>query len=340
MEAIQVPDPLPATVIRPRPLVITVMGRSLAECTPGSRTAAAWQWALTGQGPSPISGTPATGSPPAGAEITAEARHGTDASPPGCGWPPWRDASDPDPDRQQARRVLRWLTGAADAIPLLDPARGRLTGARFHFARTDEEIRRVRGCAVHGLAEHGDLPQAMSAWRAEQPWKWPASWMNAAWLRGTIAYIDWILGETHVAPLSGQHVLLDPDATLASPEPPYAQADLIAMRGVGCGAASIEEELMTYLDAVIMQGHEGQPQAEPERYPPPQWGEAVQQAHDWVTGEDSKPPADHHGCGGYHPCPGDIRCSCELAGYCLRGQCPACADHMCNAGWPLAGLTH
>ena len=76
------------------------------------------------------------------------------------------------------------------------------------------------------------------------------------------------------------------------------------MRGVGCGIANIEEEMMVYLDAVIMQGHEGQPPAEPDRYPPPQWGEGVEQAHDWVTGEDAKPPADHHGCGGYHPCPG------------------------------------
>ncbi|HEX9624042.1 MAG TPA: hypothetical protein VF979_06665, partial [Streptosporangiaceae bacterium] len=222
-----------------------------------------------------------------------------------CGWPPWRYANDPDPDRQQARRVLRWLIGVADAIPLLDPGRGgRHVGARFHFAHTDHEIRQVRDRARHGLAERGDLPDNMPGWQAEQPWQWPAQWMNAAWLRGTVAYIDWVLGDTATSPLSGRHNPLDPVVALASPEPPYAQVDLIAMRGVGCGIANIEEEMMTYLDAVIMQGHEGQPPAEPSRYPPPQWGEGVEQAHDWVTGEDSKPPADHHGCGGYHPCPG------------------------------------
>lgn len=48
-------------------------------------------------------------------------------------------------ERAAARRVLRLLTSAADAIPLLDPGRGRYTGARFHFARSDEEIRTVRG---------------------------------------------------------------------------------------------------------------------------------------------------------------------------------------------------
>jgi hypothetical protein len=331
MDASDVPGTLPATVVRRRPLIVAIMAQSLAESGPGSRTAGAWRWVLTGQGLAPVSMMPGTGTPPTTAEISAEARHGADCTVPECGWPPWRYARDPDPDRQQARRVLRWLTGAADAIPLLDPARGRHVGARFHFARTDEEIRRVRDWARHGLAEHGDLPADMPSWRAERPWQWPASWMNAAWLRGTIAYFNWVLGDTQVSPLSRQPVPLDPVVTLARPEPPYAQADLISMRGVGCGVANIEEEMMASLDAIVMQGHEGQPPAEPSRYPPPQWGDGVQQAHDWVTGEDSKPPADHHGCGAYHACPGDLRCSCEEAGNCLGGQCAACVDRPCNA---------
>jgi hypothetical protein len=66
-------------------------------------------------------------------------------------------------------------------------------------------------------------------------------------------------------------------------------------------------------------------------YPPPQWCEAVEQAHDWATGEDGKPPADRHGCGDYVACPGD--CTCYDAGHCLRSQCPACADRICDAGW-------
>lgn len=97
--------------------------------------------------------------------------------------------------------------------------------------------------------------------------------MNAAWLRGAVAYLDWILGDTPVSPLSGQHMPLDPVATLAHPEPPYAQADLISMRGAGWGA--------------------------------------------------------------YHPCPGELRCSCEAVGYCLRGQCAACVDRTCNAARPI-----
>ena len=340
MDTNQIRGTLPATVARPRPLVVAVMAQSLKEQRPGSRTASAWRWVLTGLGPRPVSGAPGTGSPPGLHEIAAEARYGADTAPPECGWPPWRYRRDFDPDRQQARRVLRWLTGAADAIPLLDPARGRFVGARFHFARTDEEICRVRGWALHGLAEHGDLPDEMPTWRAQRPWQWPSSWMNAAWLRGAVRYLDWVLGDNPVSPLSGRQVRLDPVATLAHPEPHYAQVDLISMRGAGCGVANIEEEMMVYLDAVVTQGHEGQPPAEPSRYPPPQWGEAVEQAHDWVTGENNKPPADHHGCGAYHPCPGARRCSCEAVGYCLRGQCPACSDQTCNAAWTTIEATY
>src|ERR671936_2560301 len=189
MDTIQFPGPLPATVTRSRPLIEAVMAQSLREQGPHSRTAQAWQWALTGQGPSPVSWTPDIGTPPSTDDIAAEARH--DTTPQECGWPPWRYASDPDPDRQQARRVLRWLTGAADAIPLLDPGRGRYVGARFHFARTDEEIRTVRGWALHGLREHGDLPADIPAWQAGRPWQWPAEWMNAAWLRGAVSYLNW-----------------------------------------------------------------------------------------------------------------------------------------------------
>ena len=179
MDTIQIPDPLPPTVTRPRPLLEAVMAQSLREQGPGSRTASAWQWVLTRHGPSPVSRTPGTGIQPGPDDISAEARY--DTTPPECGWPPWKGARDRDPDRQQARRVLRWLTGAADAIPLLDPGRGRYVGARFHFARTDEEIRTVRGWALHGLREHGDLPADIPIWRAERPWQWPAQWMNAAW---------------------------------------------------------------------------------------------------------------------------------------------------------------
>ena len=103
--------------------------------------------------------------------IAAEA--GYDTEPPECDWPPWRHAFDPDPDRQQARRVLRCLTGTADAIRLLDPGRGRYVSARFHFARSGEEIRTVRGWARHGLREHGDLPDDMPLWQPNGPGNGP-----------------------------------------------------------------------------------------------------------------------------------------------------------------------
>ncbi|HEY3954612.1 MAG TPA: hypothetical protein VGM53_14660 [Streptosporangiaceae bacterium] len=327
MDSIQTPTTLPPTITRPRGLVDAVMSASLHEQGSASRTASAWRWALTGHGPSPVSDAPGNGQPPGGGAITAEAGHRANL---GRGYPPWRE--DGNPDRQQARRVLRWLTGAADAIPLLDPGRGRYVGARFHLARTDTQLRQVRYWAYTGLAEHGNLPEQIPRWKAERPWQWPAWWMNAAWLNGTIAYLDWILGDSDFAPLSGHSLLLDPVTTLARID----SRDLAAfqrMYGIQCGAPDIEDEISGYVSSVTMQGHEGQPTAEPDEKPPPQWGEGVEQAHDWATGEDAKPPADHHGCGDYHPCPDVLRCLCETAGHCLRGQCPACTDRICNAAW-------
>ncbi len=323
MGAIRIPDQLPATVARPRPLIEAVMAQSLREQGAGSRTAAAWRWVLTGHGPAPVSGKPGTGQPPQPDVINAEARHG---SPP-MSWPPWRNAFDRDADRQQARRVLRWLTGAADAIPLLDLDRGRYVGARLYFARTDDELRQVRGWAQHGIKQHGDLPPDIPRWKAEQPWQWPKSWFDAAWLRGAIAYLDWILGDTQLTPVSRQ------------PKPVASHLDpriVVGWRenyGVAAGRYDIDEEIHSYAQSGSWQGRQGNEPAKPSRYPPPQWCEAVEQAHNWATGEDSEPPADHHGCGAYYPCPGDRRCACEAAGHCLRGQCPACVNRICNAGW-------
>jgi len=320
MDAICLPGQLPATVTRPRPLVEAVMAQSLREQGPGSRTAAAWRWVLTGQGPAPVSGTPGAGRPPGPEEITAETRSDRSDE---CSWPPWRNAFDHDPDRQQARRVLRWLTGAADAIPLLDLDRGRYVGARLYFARTDDELRQVLGWAQIGLGKC-DLPATMDRWDAEHPWRWPSWWMNAAWLRGATAYLDWILGDTAVTPITRQHqpVISHPD--------PRVVPGFRANWGVGAGRYDIEDE--AYLAQLgAQQGRENSGPVRPDIYPPPQWCEAVRQAHDWVTGEDSKPPADRHGCGDYVACPGD--CTCYDAGYCLRDQCHACTGRICNAGW-------
>jgi len=320
-----IPAELPATITRPRPLIEAVMARSLREQGPDSRTATAWQWVLTGYGPAPVSDTPGTGNPPGLDEIAAEARSDPADE---CSWPPWRHAFDPDPDRQQARRVLRWLTGAADAIPLLDLDRGRYVGARLYFARTDDELRQVRGWARHGIAQHGDLPDSIPRWKAERPWQWPTSWFDAAWLRGTIAYLNWMLGDTQMAPVTRQPKPIAPGPH-SDPRVIVSQRE---MYGVAAGRYDIEEEV-THAKWGSMQGHEGEEPADPDRYPPPQWCEGVVQAHYWATGEDGEPPADHHGCGAYYPCPGDRRCYCEAAGHCLRGQCPACTDRICNAGW-------
>jgi hypothetical protein len=145
--------------------------------------------------------------------------------------------------------------------------------------------------------------------------------MNAAWLRRTVAYLDWILGDTPTSPLSRQHLPLDPVETLAHPEPDYAVADLIAMGGAGCGVANIEEEMMVYLDTIIMQGHEGQPSAEPGRYRRPSGGRrpaSPRLGNRRGQQASGRPPRLRW----LHPCPGERRCLREASGRCLGGPIP------------------
>jgi hypothetical protein len=123
VDTIQIPEPLPVIVTRSRQLIKAVAAQSLREQGSDSRTARAWRWVLTGQGLSPVSEAPGTDHPPDLDGIAAEARHDTD--PPECAWPPWRYNLDPVPDRRQARRVLRWLTGAADATSTRKAGCGR-----------------------------------------------------------------------------------------------------------------------------------------------------------------------------------------------------------------------
>ena len=108
---------------------------------------------------------------------------------------------------------------------------------------------------MHGIREHGDLP-AMSRWDAEHPWRWPSWWMNAAWLRGTIAYLDWILGDTPITPLNRHHNPLNREGVLPEPDPRITAITCDTF-GMGAGPRIIEQEITVHLSCVIMQGHEG-----------------------------------------------------------------------------------
>jgi hypothetical protein len=306
MNLLSVPDPLPAAVIRPRRQVKAVMQQSLREQGTSGRTAAAWQWALTGNVTSPVRRDQATGTPPDRARIAAEARYDPRDDPPGyrrMAGPLW--VSDRDTDRRFARLVLLWLAGSCDLVPLAAGDRGRYVGARLYFARTDEDIRQVRTAALDRILAD-PMPQPVSAMQAARPWTMTAGQMNTFYLNGTLMFLMWVTGDSQDGPLTSQP---------AAHTPPDAD--------------DVEIELAA-LDVVVMQGRDRDYPAEPDTYPPPQYGEGIDAAFRWLTGEDTRPPVDHHGCGAYYPCPGDRRCACEEAGRCLHGQCPACATRPCG----------
>lgn len=60
----------------------------------------------------------------------------------------------------ESRRILTWLAGASDEIPLDDEHRGRFIGVRDDYARTDQEISQVRDQARRSLISC-DSPERM-----------------------------------------------------------------------------------------------------------------------------------------------------------------------------------
>jgi hypothetical protein len=264
---VNVPEQLSPAIPRPREHVEAVLAQSLRETGRGGRAALAWQWALTGTRPSPVTLSLAPGRPPTREEILAEAG----AEPEGSRAPAGVPADFRDQLRQ-TRSILVWLAGGSDEVPLDDDNRGRLVGARGGYARTDHDIRQVCDYAVLGL-KACDLPEVMSPSDARHPWRWDGAWMNAAWLRGVRDLLAWVLGERDAAPLCGRAVGLP-----ASYDLTYEEA-----------AAG----------PVVMQGRPGGIPVDPAAYPPPQYGEAVQATISWLRGQATTAPVDGSGQGRY-----------------------------------------
>jgi hypothetical protein len=267
--SIGLPDTLPPTTTRPRDHVQAIRTQSLAEIGSTGRAALAWTWALTGTSPSPVTLSLPLGRPPTRDEIQAEAAAEPERPAALTGIP--TDYVDQIGD---ARRVLTWLTGTSDDIPLDDDQRGRFIGARDDYARTDTDIHHVLDHANRSLATF-DLPEPMDPAEAADPWRWQPSWMNAAWHRGVHDLLSWVLGDRAHGPLCGRVVGLPTIYDLTYEE--TAAEDIIAQaRPVGIPA-------------------------DPRRYPPPQYGEAIQATISWLRGESTAPPADSDGETPYRP---------------------------------------
>jgi hypothetical protein len=272
MSALRASDQLPPAITRTRQQVEAVLTQSLSEVGTEGRAALAWEWALTGSRPSPVTLSLPTGHPPSREEIVAEAAADPEGSTAGPGVP-----SDFCDQLGEARRLLAWLAGESDEIPVDDENRGRFIGARDDYARTDDDIRQVRARARRGL-EACDLPDPMDPADARTPWQWDAGWMNAAWLRGVRDLLDWVLGERAASPLRGRLVGLPDTYDLTYED----------------GAA----------DDVILQGRPSGLPVDPATYPPPQYGEGIQASIRWLRGETITPPVDQDGCGAYVACLG------------------------------------
>ena len=238
----------------------------MAEMGTRGRAWQAWRWVLNGDQPSPVTLSPALGQAPSREQILAEAGAGSVGStaPPGV-------PSDFCDQIGEVRRLLRWLVGESDEIPVDGDNRGELVGTRGDYARTDEEMREVRDHALHGL-EAFDLPESMDPADACNPWRWDLAWMNAAWLRGVRDLLNRVLGDEYVSPLRNRFMVRPPLDNL-----------------------SIEEEAS---EEIARQGRPGGEPIDLEDHPP-QYGEAIQTTIRWLRGEVTVPPVDRQGCGPY-----------------------------------------
>lgn len=197
-----------AGIARPHEHVEAVHSQSLLELGQGGRAALEWEWALTGARPSPITLTLPMGRPPTRPEILDEARATPEARPAPTGVP--TDYCDQVGD---ARRILAWLAGATDEIPVDDDNRGRFVGARDDFARTDNEMREVLDWALYGLSVI-DISDVAHSAGGSDPWSWSAEEMNAAWLYGVRDLLQRVLGERAASPLCLRSVAYRPPMTL------------------------------------------------------------------------------------------------------------------------------
>jgi len=266
-----VPRQLSPAVVRSPELVRAVRAESLAQVGVSGPAARAWEWALTGTCASPVTGRePTPGSVPGREELITEAKIAG-----GEIIPSFQRIYDADQQVSAARRVLEWLSGNTDEIPLPAGNRGRFIGARDDYARTGEQVREVLAWARFGLMRF-DLPDPMVPAVAMRPWQWQASWMDAAWLRGARDMLAWVCGAHDQAPLSGTVICL-PSLADAADEYGYAYD-------------------------VLEQGRPSRQPVQHAIYQPPQYGEAVQAAYCWLSGERTSPPADRHGHGPYSGC--------------------------------------
>ncbi|MGH3393498.1 MAG: hypothetical protein ACRDPO_02295, partial [Streptosporangiaceae bacterium] len=259
MVTAEIHDPLPEAIVRRRQHVEAVRAQSLLETGLDGRTALAWDWALTGTRPSPVTLSLAPVRPPTRDEILREATASAEGSTAPSGVPV--DYCD---QLAEARRVLAWLVGATDEIPVDRENRGQLIGARDDYARTDSEISQMRDHTRRGI-EDRESPDTMHLVGSCRSDPQDTSRLSVAWLQGVRDLLDWVLGDRRDSPLCHRTVGLPTAYELTYEESAATDAEMQGRLGV--------------VDAAIHRS--------------PQYAQALKATIRWLRGESAVPPVDH-----------------------------------------------
>ena len=189
MGMLQLLDELPDSIARTPARFWSVLARSLGEQGAAGRTALAWRWVLTGDCPSPVTLSTATGRPPRRAEILTEASASAELASSGL---------DPGGQVVQARFALEWMIRKIDTLPLWND------GSR-DLPVTDSAAFAVTTGEMEAAYFWGILAQHRYPWRDRSA---PAdSRLAWGWTRGVHDVLAWTCGETREGPLSGRRVL-------------------------------------------------------------------------------------------------------------------------------------
>lgn len=213
-----------------------------------SRSARAWTWAL-GENPTAPVTDRLTAVPPSRADIEAEITVADER----------RDRGDRENRADGAAKVLRWLIGDDDHIPVQGKDLAALVGGFGDVVRSREQIAGVLALAANGQRRAEALISDVNS----DPDDRRFARRDVDYLDGVAATLGWVLGKRARAPIS-----------------PSRSGELTT--------GDLKRERVHAEDAIEHDTHPWMV----DRVPPPWYGEGVKASITWLLGDSTAKPVD------------------------------------------------
>jgi hypothetical protein len=220
-----------------------------------SRSVRAWAWALGETTTAPVTERQ-TAVPPSRSEIEGEIAAADEA----------RERGDRKNRADAAAKILHWLIGDDDRIPVRGNDLGVLVGGFGDVVRSPEQIASVLALAASGRQRAETRDRDVNAGPDDRR---PAR-QDADYLHGVMATLGWVLGKRARAPISPGR---DREPT----------------------TRNLKLERVNAEDVI----EQGRRPSRGDRVPPPLYGEGVKFSITWLLGGSTVQPVDQAGHGPY-----------------------------------------